>query len=71
MLNSYCGVGIGGLFETYHIDEPYSVEPYGDAAYDAGGVGPVVDGLEGGVVDNLEIFGFEAQAVGCGVDLVP
>ena len=37
--------------ETDDVDEADAVEPDGDAADDTGGVVPVGDGLEGGVVN--------------------
>ncbi len=56
--------------EADDVDEADTVEPDGDAADDAGGVGPVGDGLEGGVVDNLEVFGLETEAFLQGSHLV-
>ena len=48
--------------ETDDVDEADAVEPDGDAADHTFGVAPVGDGLEGGVVDYLEVFGLEAEA---------
>ena len=56
--------------EADDVDEADVVEPDGDAADNAGGVVPVGDGLEGGVVDYLEVFGFEAKSFFQGVDLM-
>ena len=58
------------LSETDDIDEADAVEPDGDAADNALGIVPVFDGLEGDVVDDFEVFGFEAEAFLQGVHLV-
>ena len=58
------------LAEADDIDEADTVEPDGDASDDAFGIVPVVDGLEGDVVDDFEIFGFEAEAFLHGVHLM-
>lgn len=56
--------------EADDIDKADTVEPDGYAAHHTGGVVPVVDGLESGVVYYLEVFGFEEEPVGQTVHLV-
>ena len=47
------------LSETYYIYKAYTVKPYCNAAYYAAGFTPIGDGLQGGVVHYLEVFGVE------------
>lgn len=58
------------LAESNHVDEADAVEPNGDASDNAFGVIPIFDGLQCGVVDDFEVFGFELEIVGLGIDFV-
>lgn len=44
------------LFETNHVDEANTVKPHGDAAHNALGILPILNGLEGGIVNNFKVF---------------